>query len=247
MILGSIKELNEIEDKKKRARQRETSKIYIDLPVEFLIKHNITPNKISFIGFICSLVASFLIAIGWIYYSIWLAWLIPCTLGVGGAFDLFDGEVARRTDKETQAGAFLDSNLDRLSDTIFILSLIYGGLVNYLLGYILLFLVLMISYTRSRAENEGVNTKGIGFMERADRLMFFIFTIIIELIFYFITFLLLNDPITILVPFITRVPVSPIFLSAIIFYTFALIYTILQRLYFTFKTLKNLNANEEDI
>ncbi len=236
--------MNEREDKEKRAQQRDNSKIYINLPVEFLIKHNITPNKISFIGFICSLVASFLIAIGWMYYSIWLAWLIPCTLGVGGAFDLFDGEVARRTDQETQSGAFLDSNLDRLSDAIFILGLIYGGLVNYLLGYILLFLVLMISYTRSRGENEGVNMKGIGIMERADRIMFFIFTIIIELIFYFISFLLLNDPITILVPFITRVPVTPVFLIGIIVFISTLIYTVLQRLSFVFKTL---NANKEGV
>ncbi len=232
--------MNEIEDKNKRTRQREISNKLINYPVEFLIKHNFTPNKISYIGFICSLVASLLIAIYGLYISIWLSWIIPFMIGIAGAMDLFDGEVARRTNKETQAGAFLDSNLDRLSDAIFVLGLIYGGLVDFLLGYIILFLVIMISYIRSRAENEGVNMKGVGFMERAERILFLLFVIIIELILYFTTFLIFNEPLTIpFVPFVTRVPVTPVFLISILIYTLTLIYTVIQRLSYTFKTLKS--------
>lgn len=242
--------MNEKEDTEKRVRQREFSFRFIDRPVEFLIRHNITPNKISCIGFVCTLVASLIIAIygfGYRYeFSLWLSWIIPAILGIAGAMDLFDGEVARRTNKETQAGAFLDSNLDRLSDAIFILGLIYGGLVNYLIGYIILFLVIMISYTRSRAENEGVNMEGIGFMERAERILFLLFAIIIELILYFSTFLLLNEPLTIFIPFITSIPVTPVFLISILIYIFTLIYTLLQRLSYTFKTLKKLKVNNED-
>ena len=189
--------MNEIEDTKKRARQKEISSRYINRPVEFLIKHNFTPNKISYIGFVCTLIGSLIIAFCGLYFSVWLSWLIPFILGIAGAFDLFDGEVARRTGNETKAGAFLDSNLDRLSDAILILGLIYGGLIDYLLGYIILFLVIMISYIRSRAENEGINMKGVGFMERAERILFILFTLIIELIVYFTTFLLfilVSDP-----------------------------------------------------
>ncbi len=234
--------MNEIEDTKKRARQKEVSTRYINRPVEFLIKHNITPNKISYIGFFCTLVGSLIVAIYGLYFSLYLSWIIPAILGIAGAFDLFDGEVARRTGSETQAGAFLDSNLDRLSDAILILGLIYGGLVNYLLGYIILFLIIMISYIRSRAENEGVNMKGVGFMERAERILFILFAIIIELIFYFISLLMFGEPITILIPFITRVPVTPIFLISIIIFTFTLFYTVLQRLIFSFKKLKTMNT-----
>ncbi|NVM34453.1 MAG: CDP-alcohol phosphatidyltransferase family protein [Candidatus Lokiarchaeota archaeon] len=238
--------MNEIEDINKRARQREFSNRFIDRPVEFLIKHNVTPNKISYIGFIFTLTASLLIAIYGLYFSIWFSWVIPVIIGIAGAMDLFDGEVARRTNNETQAGAFLDSNLDRLSDAIFILGLIYGGLVSYLLGYLILFLVIMISYIRSRAENEGVNMKGVGFMERAERILFLLFAIIIELIIYFLTFLLLDEPLTIFVPFVTRIPVTPVFLISILIFTFTLIYTFLQRLSYAFKTLKNHSADEGD-
>jgi archaetidylinositol phosphate synthase len=232
--------LNDNEDTNKRIRQKKISGRYINIPVEFLIKHNFTPNKISYLGFSLSLIASLLIGIFGLYFSIWLSWIIPALLGIAGAFDLFDGEVARRTNKETQAGAFLDSNLDRLSDAILILALIYGGLLDFLLGFVLLFLVIMISYIRSRAENEGVIMRGVGFMERAERILFLIFAIIIELIIYFITFLIFGNPFTIYVPFITRVPVTPVFLISIIIFTFTLIFTVIQRLNYTFKTLKNI-------
>ena len=231
--------MNEKEETNKRAKQKEISKRYINFPVEFLIKHNMTPNKISYLGFTFSIIASILIGFFGLYFSIWFSWIIPALLGLAGAFDLFDGEVARRTNKETQAGAFLDSNLDRLSDAILILALIYGRLLDFLLGYIVLFLVIMISYIRSRAENEGVNMKGIGFMERAERILFLLFVIIIELIIYFITFLIFGDPFTIYVPFITRVPVTPVFLISIIIYTLTLVFTVIQRLSYTFKILRN--------
>jgi archaetidylinositol phosphate synthase len=237
--LGSSKDLNEKKETNKRIKQKEISNRYINLPVEFLIKHNITPNMISYLGFTFSIIASILIGFFGLYFSIWLSWIIPVFLGLAGAFDLFDGEVARRTNKETQAGAFLDSNLDRLSDAILVLALIYGGLLDFLLGYILLFLVIMISYIRSRAENEGVNMKGIGFMERAERILFLLFAIIIELIIYFITSLIFGDPFTIYVPFITRVPVTPVFLISIIIYTLTLVFTVIQRLSYTFKILRN--------
>jgi len=239
--------LNEIEDIDKRTRQREFSNRFIDLPVKFLIKHNITPNRISFIGLLFTSVASLLLAIYGLYFSLWLSWIIPAILSIAGAMDLFDGEVARRTESETQSGAFLDSNLDRLSDAIFILGLIYGGLISYILGYIILFLVIMISYIRSRAENEGIDMEGVGFMERAERILFIIFAIIGELIFYFISDLSFGEPITIFIPFITSVPVSPVFFISIIIFTFGLIYTVFQRLGYTFKTLKNLNQNDIDI
>ncbi len=239
--------MNDEEESTKRTRQREFSNRFIKIPVDFLIKHNFTPNKISLIGFILSSIGSFLIAIGWMYASIWFSWIVPVFIGLAGTFDLLDGEVARRTGHETPAGAYLDSNLDRLSDAVLILGFIYGGLIDYLLGYIILFLVIMISYTRSRAENEGVDMKGIGFMERAERVLFLIFTIIIELIFYFSTLLIFGKPITISIPFISGGPVTPIFLIGIIIFVVSLIYTIIQRLSFASRNLKNRSLNEEEI
>lgn len=241
--------MKELITPEKRVRQKEILhryNKYIDKPVKFLIKHNITPNEISSLGFLITLTAAFLVAIGIIYYSILFAWIVPFLLGVAGAFDLFDGEVARRTDKETKAGAFLDSNLDRISDAVFILGMIYGGLVNYLLGYIILFLMIMISYTRSRAENEGITMKGVGFMERAERIIFLLFVLLFEIWYYFLSLLILGSVITISIPIITKIPVTPIFFIGILVYTIALLITVIQRIIYTFKILKNVDLNNEN-
>jgi archaetidylinositol phosphate synthase len=233
--------LDEINAINKRARQEEFSKRYIDRPVDFLIKHNFSPNLVSYIGFTCSLIAAFLIAIRWIYFSIWFAWILPLIVGLGGAFDLFDGEVARRTNRDTKAGAFLDSNLDRISDAVSIIALIYGKLINYILGYFILFLVIMISYTRSRAENEGVNMKGVGFMERAERVIFLLVALILEICVYYLTYLIMGKPFVFYIPFISSMPVTPVLTIFIIVFTIMLFYTVSQRVIFTFKTLRNQN------
>jgi archaetidylinositol phosphate synthase len=233
--------LDEINAINKRARQEEFSKRYIDRPVDFLIKHNFSPNLVSYIGFTCSLIAAFLIAIRWIYFSIWFAWILPFIVGLGGAFDLFDGEVARRTNRDTKAGAFLDSNLDRISDAVSIIALIYGKLINYILGYFILFLVIMISYTRSRAENEGVNMKGVGFMERAERVIFLLVALILEICVYYLTYLIMGKPFVFYIPFISSMPVTPVLTIFIIVFTIMLFYTVSQRVIFTFKTLRNQN------
>ena len=147
-----------------------------------------------------------------------------------GIFDIFDGAVARRTGTESKTGAFLDSNLDRLSDAVIILGLIYSGFIDFLHGYLLLFLVVMISYTRSRAENEGVSMKGVGLMERAERVIFLFIAFILETWIYFLTGLLLGTPFTLFLPFV------------IFIYTGLLLFTVGQRIVFAFKKLKEIEA-----
>ena len=84
--------------------------------------------------------------------------------------------------------------------------------------------------------------KGIGRMERADRILFLLFATLFEMWFYFLALVFLGSPITILIPYITRIPVTPVFLIAILLYTLLLVYTVGQRIVFTFKTLRNMNS-----
>ena len=77
----------------------------------------------------------------------------------------------------------MDSTLDRISDSVIVLGLIWSGemiwpwdfKINCLIGFISMGTMLLISYTRSRAEIEGVIMKGIGFMERAERVFILLF------------------------------------------------------------------------
>ncbi len=216
---------------KKRTRQNNIVLKLARRPVEFCARHNITPNRISYIGFLSSLIAAFFLAIGTIH-NIYFAWLAPVFIIISGILDVLDGSVARKNGLDSQSGAFLDSNLDRLSDAMIILGLIYGGLLNYFLGFILLFFSIMISYVRSKAENEGVQMKGIGIMERAERILFIWFGLILECWIYYLSGVLTGNHFTLFFP------------SIMIVYSFLLIVTVLQRFIFTFKSLGEVGKNK---
>jgi len=214
------------ETTRKRERQNNILDRLIERPVGYLISHDISPNFLSYFGFACSLGSAFFIAIGSIRFHVLVAWPAAFLLLFSGIFDIFDGAVARRTGTESKTGAFLDSNLDRISDAVIVLGLVYGGIIDFLHGYFLLFLVVMISYTRSRAENEGVTMKGVGLMERAERVIFLFIVFILETWIYFLTGLIFGTPFMLFLPF------------AMILYTCLLLFTVGQRFVFAFKKLR---------
>lgn len=88
--------------------------------------------------------------------------------------DLLDGTMARISGRASDWGAFLDSNLDRVTDAA-----IFGALIIYYSTRSHLFLVLslislaagfLVSYAKARAESLGYKCSG-GLMERAERLI----------------------------------------------------------------------------
>jgi CDP-diacylglycerol--glycerol-3-phosphate 3-phosphatidyltransferase len=89
--------------------------------------------------------------------------------------DLLDGALAKASEAASQRGAFFDSTVDRVTDT-----LLFGGVAWYLAGHesphlsVLALAVLgsssLISYQRAKAESLGLQAKG-GLMERAERVV----------------------------------------------------------------------------
>ncbi len=90
---------------------------------------------------------------------------------ISGFFDIVDGAVARVTKSSSRKGSFLDSSLDKLSEVAIFLGLAIGDLAEPLLCMIALSLSLIVSYIRARAESLGIELKGIGIGERAERLL----------------------------------------------------------------------------
>jgi archaetidylinositol phosphate synthase len=90
---------------------------------------------------------------------------------ISGFFDIVDGTVARITKSSSRKGSFLDSSLDKLSEVAVFLGLAIGDLAEPLLCMIALSLSLIVSYIRARAESLGIELKGIGIGERAERLL----------------------------------------------------------------------------
>ena len=130
----------------------------------------ITPNFITAMGLVVAAAAAW-------FYTTWNGnRLFPVYAAlmilVSGFLDAIDGVLARNTGKVTRFGGFFDSVLDRYSDILLLSGLIIGGLCNTIAGLLALAGSLMVSYTRSRAEMEGVKMAGVGFFERAERLLF---------------------------------------------------------------------------
>src|ERR1041385_9431522 len=134
----------------------------VDSLVNLLASLGIHPNILTLIGMVINIFAMILFAKG---IFTWAALVIL----FAGIFDMVDGEVARRTKRETKFGAFFDSVIDRYSDLLLLLGLIiwyakinrifYVGLT----GLVLIGAVLT-SYTRARAESLIPACK-VGFLE----------------------------------------------------------------------------------
>jgi CDP-diacylglycerol--glycerol-3-phosphate 3-phosphatidyltransferase len=128
----------------------------------------LSPNVITIVGMGSALVCGYFLAVGNVP-------LAAVFFVLSGVLDLVDGWVAKKLDKVTVFGSFLDSLVDRISDAA-----IYLGIAVYYLrlgegvyvGLALLVLVLsfLISYTRAKGEALGVTCKA-GLMARAPRFL----------------------------------------------------------------------------
>ena len=90
---------------------------------------------------------------------------------ISGFFDVVDGQVARVTEKTSKKGAFLDSVFDKIAEVAIFAGILIG---NYSEGYLVLLAItlsLLVSYSRSRAESLGIQLRGVGIGERAERLL----------------------------------------------------------------------------
>ena len=119
----------------------------------------LSPNALTVIGFLIACVAA--VAAGA------QAWVVAGILVVfGGVFDLFDGALARATNKVSKLGAFMDSVFDRWGEGVVYVGVLFGALElgNYLVALLTgaaMVAAFMVSYTRAKAESLGF-TPGTG-------------------------------------------------------------------------------------
>jgi len=133
---------------------------YLNRPISVflsrhLVKFNITPNQISFVSFLISVVAAGLFAFGG-----YLA------LALGGVFAQFasvldgsDGEVARLKFKSSDFGGWFDAVLDRYADAFLLFGLTWHLLANQgssfvlFIGFMAIIGSFMLSYTADKYDN----------------------------------------------------------------------------------------------
>lgn len=145
---------------------RKLFKNVLDAIGGFLNRLGIRPNIVTAMGLIGNLVASVLIAMGWLFWGGLVAMIV-------GPLDALDGTMARLRKESGKYGAFVDSVTDRYSEIV-----LYGGLLVYfiengtMLDALLVFFAavgsIMVSYVRARAESLDYSSK-IGLLTRAER------------------------------------------------------------------------------
>lgn len=140
--------------------------------VALLARTAITPNMVTWCGFVLILVSAALAGTSHLFAAGWIMLL-------SGFFDIIDGALARRTNQVTQFGGVLDSTLDRFSEAAILLGimayfLFYSGseIFQWIVLIIGLTLILsfMVSYIRSRAEAAGIDCQ-VGIFTRAERVI----------------------------------------------------------------------------
>jgi CDP-diacylglycerol--glycerol-3-phosphate 3-phosphatidyltransferase len=129
----------------------------------------VTPNAVTYTGFVLTVLSAVLIACGWLRWG-------GLILLFAALFDMLDGSLARLTQQSSRFGAFLDSTLDRYSEaaTFLALAIYYLTVPGSQMQLVLIFLILigslMVSYTRARAEALNVECKE-GFLQRPERVV----------------------------------------------------------------------------
>jgi CDP-diacylglycerol--glycerol-3-phosphate 3-phosphatidyltransferase len=131
----------------------------------------LSPNALTIIGFLGTCLAAYAAANQW-----WLA--AGVLVLVFGIFDLFDGALARATNRVSRLGAFLDSTFDRAGEAIFYIGLMAGlqssGIRDaFAFAAAAMAAAFMVSYVRAKSESldftTGTGMASIGLMPREVR------------------------------------------------------------------------------
>jgi len=126
----------------------------------------VRPDTLTIAGWVLSVCAATLFALGYTKTA-------GAVVLFAGLFDALDGAVARESNLMSSFGAFLDSTLDRLSESAIFVGIVFfyaSSSMPYeaLLAGVAMSFSLMTSYTRARAEGLGFECE-VGLLERAGR------------------------------------------------------------------------------
>ena len=152
--------------------------------IPLLVKSKISPNTLTIIGFIFSIITMILISQGYLIIS-------GILIIFSSIFDLLDGALARYTNNTTNFGKFIDAVIDRLSEIA-----IYGGLFIYFINdsnsLLIIFLSAisnqLVSYIKTKYESIGIEGD-IGIFTRLERIVTLSLALIIGSFYLYIFYL----------------------------------------------------------
>lgn len=128
---------------------------------------HIHPSALTIAGFLLNCLVAYLFAFDFFRWA-------GVALIIASLFDAIDGAVARKNNKVSDFGAFLDSTVDRFSEFVVFLGIFvhYLRTADWFFVFVTLFALFgsgMVSYTRARAEGLGIKCE-VGFLDRTLRI-----------------------------------------------------------------------------
>lgn len=147
---------------------RERSRGLVGQIARLISRTGVRPIALTVAGFVLNIGVAYLLAVN-------PGRLAGLLVLVFSPLDALDGALARFTDQVTLFGAFLDSTLDRFSESVLYFGLLFyyaqqGALQQVLLTYVTIVGSLLVSYTRARAEGLGIECK-VGLFARPERVV----------------------------------------------------------------------------
>jgi len=208
----------------------------------------LTPNMLTLIGFAIAIVGAWLASTQ--------AWLLAgLVVAFGAIFDLFDGALARATNRTSNFGAFLDSTMDRAGEAVVYIG-IAAGLVaaqspigalelnnmtpvksdlGPMIAMAAMAAAFMVSYTRAKSESlgfsSGIGMANVGFAPREVRSVILTVALVVA---------------GLLVPLASGPSVGPFYwwyvlVGALGIITILATITAIQRIYFVYRQSKSTN------
>ena len=165
----------------------------------------ITPNTLTVLGLILSILTAVILAQGFFLAGGLLVLF-------AGIFDMFDGAMARARNASTTFGAFFDSTLDRYSESIILFGLLLFALQKPVIQerfwpfqyeqswmIILVFIAavgsFMVSYAKARAEGLGLECK-TGLLARPERVVILAIGLLFGAVFWALVILAIFSNVT---------------------------------------------------
>ncbi len=152
-------------------------------PVLVLLKFlRVTPDIITWTGFLINITAAYFIVKGWFITA-------GALIIAAGLFDMLDGMLARELNIKSKFGGFLDSTVDRLSEGALYLGVIihYTYISPYpeavIAAFCVMFLSFLVSYLRARAGGLKIDCE-TGIFTRTERVIVLIIGLMAGMLFY---------------------------------------------------------------
>jgi len=141
-----------------------------------LVKLHVRPTALNLLGVLTGIISAVLIGQGKLALSA-IAFLIS------GLCDALDGVVARALKVESDFGTFFDAVCDRYVDTAILLGVAWYFMAKAMPLYVFLTFATLVgtvvtSYSRARAESLSLSSRYIGFLNRPERVILLLVSLI---------------------------------------------------------------------